>query len=352
MKICVIGIVGIPASYGGFETLVENLVESDTAEFQIYCSSFHYPNKLKKYKRASLIYIPIRANGISSIFYDIASMIHAIVTGHRNFLVLGVSGAIFFPILRCFSSIKLVTNIDGIEWRRNKWNRLAKIFLKVSERIAINFSTHVVSDNDAITDYVSKEYKSSCKTIAYGGDHAIQSAIKKDIKNYIDNDKPYAIGLCRIEPENNIHIILDAFSITKLQIVFIGNWQHSIYGLELFKKYKSYKNITLLDPIYCIDTLYALRSSCSVYIHGHSAGGTNPSLVEMMHFSKPIIAYDCIFNRATMENKGYYFRDSSDLKKLINRFNKLSCGPEMKEIASRKYTWDIVNRKYLEMFNL
>lgn len=352
-EICIIGVVGVPASYGGFETLAERLVDSEKMIFTVYCSKKHYQEYPKEYKNAKLVYVPLDANGISSIIYDIFSMLHAIISGHKNFLILGVSGAIFFPILRCFPKVQIVTNIDGIEWQRDKWKGFAKIFLKFSEYLAVKYSHDVISDNSAITSYVSKSYKRDCKTIAYGGDHALRMISSNNFakKNTQHNYSSYALSICRIEPENNIHVILDAFTGSKLPIIFIGNWQKSSYGRELYSKYNNKFNISLLNPIYCLDTLFDYRASCSVYIHGHSAGGTNPSLVEMMHFSKPIIAFDCSYNRATMEDKGNYFFSSKDLTELLNKSDSLMSGDILVEIARRRYTWDIVRKEYLTFFN-
>jgi glycosyltransferase involved in cell wall biosynthesis len=352
MKICVIGTVGVPASYGGFETLVDRLIDSSSAEFYVYCSAKHYPDGVPEYKGAKLIYIPLNANGVASIFYDIFSMIHALFNGHKNFLVLGVSGAVFFPIVRLFPDIRLVTNIDGIEWQRDKWKGLAKIFLSFSEYFAVKFSTTVVSDNSAITEYAFKRYKRMCETIAYGGDHAVRAEMLGVVsgENKFHIDHYYALSICRIEPENNVHVILEAFSITGLHLVFIGNWESSDYGRSLYRRYKDNKNIVLLKPIYCLDVLHGYRVSCSVYIHGHSAGGTNPSLVEMMHFAKPIVAYDCSFNKATMEDKGNYFSCVDGLIKLLGKNTVLDDGVVLREIAQRRYTWDIVRTKYVELF--
>ena len=227
MKICVIGTVGVPATYGGFETLVENLIKKQLAEFYVYCSSKHYSQQIKEYNGAKLIFISLNANGVSSIFYDFFSITHALLVGHRNFLILGVSGAIFFPIIKLFPGARLVTNLDGIEWKREKWRGFAKNFLKLSEYLAVKFSDVVVSDNASITEYIKKKYKRDSRTIAYGGDHAIISPCSsKKLSNLGEELKyKYALSLCRIEPENNIHTILDAFTRSELPLIFIGNWK-------------------------------------------------------------------------------------------------------------------------------
>ncbi|MDA7787257.1 DUF1972 domain-containing protein [Gammaproteobacteria bacterium] len=353
MKIAVIGIVGLPASYGGFETLVEQLVDTNDAEFTVYCSSNRYKKKISTYKNANLIYIPLNANGVMSVLYDIVSIIHGIATGHRQFLILGVSGMVILPLLQVlFPKVKTVVNIDGCEWRREKFGMAAKLFLKYSESLAVKFATTVVADNQVISEDVSKRYRRSCELIAYGGDHALMTPHLKLSDNSLIFNHSFALSVCRIEPENNIHMILEAFSKSDLSIIFIGNWESSDYGRSLFSSYKDYKNIKLLMPIYCLETLYTYRSACAVYIHGHSAGGTNPSLVEMMHFSKSIVAYDCSFNRATMENRGDYFTDSDNLAHMLGNLTALDNGNALKEIAKRRYTWDIVRKQYLKLLQV
>ena len=352
-KICVIGTVGVPASYGGFETLVDKLIESNGVKFTVYCSSRHYTEKLNSYKNCQLVYVPfLKANGAMSVFYDIVSIIHALVVGHRNFLVLGVSGALIFPLLKLVPRVRLVTNIDGLEWRRSKWNKPAKFLLRFFEKIAVKFSDSIIADNDAISDYVHAEYRCSCETIAYGGDHAVDVSTLSQASMHVDQPigKPYAFGLCRIEPENNVHIILEAFSKHGEQLIFVGNWNNSEYGKDLYKRFSNMKNMLLLDPIYCIDSLYNYRNNCLFYVHGHSAGGTNPSLVEMMHFGKLIVAYDCIFNRNTMENHGIYFDTVESLYQRLSLSIDGSDGEALLQVAKRRYMWRTVREQYINLF--
>lgn len=350
MKLAIVGSVGVPASYGGFETLVESLIGGDNNQYTVYCSGSYYEQRLATYKGAKLIYIPVNANGPMSILYDILSCFHAVLVGHRNILMLGTSGAIVIPVLRLvFPTVKLVVNIDGIEWRRGKWQGFAKKFLKFSEAMAVKYSTTLVADNDAIANYVAKVYQRECVTIAYGGDHALAKLSKSHRFPDLDVDRRYALALCRIEPENNVHIILQAFAKSQQELVFIGNWQSSDYGKKLQDKYSANLNLRLLNPIYDVEVLSVYRNNCCAYIHGHSAGGTNPSLVEMMHFSKPVIAFDCVYNRATLENKGSYFQTVDDLSQQIE-IEDYGSDPEMQEIAQRRYTWKIIKHQYLSLF--
>lgn len=355
-KIAIIGTVGVPANYGGFETLAENLVRYHDAThindtLTVYCSSKSYAARTPAYLSAHLTYLPLNANGVQSIPYDIWSLLSAVWNRHDVILLLGVSGAIVLPLVRIFSSARIVTNIDGIEWRREKWQGIAGKFLHFSEKMAVRFSHEVISDNDAIAEYVKNAYGLDSHVIAYGGDHAI--AVESVSVDELGLPNSYAFSVCRIEPENNVHIILDAFSrIPSHALVLVGNWGYSVYGHALKEQYGSFSNLFLLDPIYDLAKLKSLRSSASFVIHGHSAGGTNPSLVEAMHFGKPVIAFDCNYNRSTTEGKAFFFKCGEDLIQLMDAMDAgkaCSVGGDMFEIAVRKYTWNIVAQQYFAL---
>lgn len=348
-NVSVIGTVGIPACYGGFESLVQNLVDyqSEDVRYHVFCSAHVYPEQIAYYKKASLSYLPLRANGVSSIPYDILSLILCLWKKPDVTLILGVSGCLFLPIYRWFSSSRIVTNIDGLEWRRDKWGKLARTFLKLSERLAVRFSDVVIADNQAIADYVRSEYGVESEVIAYGGDHAL-------LPDHVmpDEKEDYYLSLCRIEPENNVALILEAFVHSNEKLRFVGNWDTSAYGRELKSRYGHYENIEIIDPVYDITALFKLRSQCKGYVHGHSAGGTNPSLVEAMQFGMPIYAFDCTFNRYTTDSKAVYFADSSSLKDLLmhGRAVALALGASMKQIATDKYQWRCIVDRYEKTF--
>ena len=352
-KIAIIGTVGLPAAYSGFETLVENLVRFHAAnqlpgQLTVYCSKSRFKTHPSEYLGAQLVYLPLNANGPSSIIYDIWSMLHAIWNRSDVLLVLGVSGALALPLLRALSNARIVTNIDGIEWKREKWQGIAKGILRISEWFAVKFSHVVVADNEGIVEHVQTTYGASSLMIAYGGDHALADATKP----YDGPPLPekYALAICRIEPENNVGMIVEAFVGNEaLPLVFIGNWNNSEYGRGIRNQFMNAPGVHLLDPIYDLDTLLHIRQSANVYIHGHSAGGTNPSLVEAMHFGMPILAFDCKFNRYSTFNSALYFVHQSDLKEKIENIEKLNpdkIGKMMKILANDHYVWDKVADKY------
>lgn len=355
MKISIVGCAGVPAAYGGFETLAENLVlyrercDLD-AELTIFCSARGQGEKLPQFHGSRLEYLPLPANGLSSIAYDVCSMALAVRGRSDVILVLGVSGAIALPLVRCFRHVRVITNIDGIEWRRAKWGWLARHFLRFSEWLAVHCSHMVVADNQGVADHVANSYGVACTVIAYGGNHAMEAAARS-YSGVLPGR--YAFALCRIEPENNVEMILEAFSrMPELPLVFVGNWDASVFGRKLRARYRDFRHLLLVDPEYDPGILKTLRMGACFYVHGHSAGGTNPSLVEMMHFGAPIVCYDCIFNRHTTHDQALYFADVMGLMSVVAGLDAETgskVGARMSKLAQRHYTWNEVGAAYFRV---
>lgn len=353
-RVAIIGTQGVPAHYGGFESLVENMIGencSPNIQYTVFCSSKDMKSQMDMYKGAKLKYVGLHADGAESISYDVISMMKCI-RGYDVILVLGVSGCLFMPILRILTKAKIIVNIDGLEHRRAKWGKVARWVLRQSEAMAVRWADCIVADNKGIQDYVTETYGKPSVLIAYGGDHVLRKVDEEKqreiLQKYGVEAGEYSVCVCRIEPENNSHVILEAFSQTGRDLVFVGNWERSEYSRELKQRYTKYQNIRLVDSVYDLDTLFTLRSNCDCYVHGHSAGGTNPSLVEAMFFGKPILAYDVIYNRETTENQAYYFKDSQELASLLLLADKH--GSRMSEIAGRRYTWAHIAKQYEELY--
>jgi glycosyltransferase involved in cell wall biosynthesis len=356
-KISIVGTVGVPASYGGFETLAEQLVDFNSRleephNLSIYCESVKYPERRKEFNGARLFYVPLRANGTQSVIYDIVSLVHSCLIRSDVVLLLGHGGSFIIPLLKLITKSKFITNIDGIEWRRDKWNWFARLFLRKSESFAVRFSDFVIADNDVIREYVEYEFGRSCDVIEYGGDHAL--AAEPKLRSQLDLPPEYALSLCRIEPENNVEMILTAFSTSDVPLVFVGNWGNSAYGKNLKDRFSDYPNIYILNPIYEPSELRAVRDRAFLYIHGHSAGGTNPALVEMMHFKIPILAHGCSFNRESTEDKAIYFTSAAEISAHLSRLDhsdNLDLGNEMYQIAQRRYTWSVIGKAYYDLID-
>lgn len=356
-KVAIIGTAGVPARYGGFETLAHQLVKQLNQQFQlsVYCSNKYYAKseRTKYWNGARLFHLPLNANGLQSIFYDFISIIHALFYAD-TLIVLGVSGGVLIPFVKLFTNKKIIVNIDGLEWRRGKWSKPVKKFLKFSELLAVRFSDADVTDNLSIKKYTAINYKTLSHLIEYGGDHTVAPPLNRaDYDKYTFLTTPYAFKVCRIEPENNVHLILETFAkLSEKTLVIVGNWENSVYGRNLKEKYSKQSNIHILAPIYEQVELDKLRSHCYVYLHGHSAGGTNPSLVEAMYLNLPIVAFNVSYNVATTENQAFYFRNSNELSRLLET-KKIEDYHEnskrMKAIAERRYTWKVIAQKYANL---
>jgi glycosyltransferase involved in cell wall biosynthesis len=351
MKLAIVGTQGIPNNYGGFETLAEYLVEYLAKEIDItvFCSSKDIDVKLPYYKGAKLKYIPVTSHGSFGIVYDSISLLLA-ATKYDKILFLGFGGGFVMPFLKKYKS-KIILNIGGLDWKREKWSTFAQKVIKRAEEQLVKNSGNIVSDNLGIQQYIKEEYGKESILIAYGGDQAKKREITKDwLRKYLFLKSDYAFSVTRIQPDNNIDMILEAFADqTILPLVMVGNWDSSSYGKETRAKFSGKENLILLDAIYDREKLDVLRSNCKIYIHGHSAGGTNPSLVEAMHLGLPVFAFASGYNEYTTKNKAIYFRDKAELISLINKYRLINLeqiGNNLKQIAEKDYVWSLIADKY------
>ena len=355
-RISLVGIVGVPANYGGFETFAEYLSRyiDDDFELTVYCSGKGVTDKRAVFEKAKLKYIPLKATGVQSVPYDVICLMDSLFACDVM-LVLGSSGALILPLIKLFSSKKIVFNMAGLEWKRSKWNRFAKSFLKWSEKIAVKYSDVIVVDNRGLQEYIMDEYGVNSEVIAYGGDQVSKRVLSADLTTqYPFLSQPYYAAVARVQPDNNIDLILEAFkTLPDKQIVFVGNWDASEYGLNLKVKYHKFENLHLLSPIYDLTVLDQIRSNCIGYIHGHSSGGTNPSLVEAMHLEIPIYAFDINFNRYTTQGLAFYFSDASQLRDVLKNGTsemKAMSIIKMKELAQESYCWRSIVEQYEAVF--
>lgn len=358
LNVAIIGVVGVPARYGGLETMAHHFVLNlaDQYNITVYNSATKYEPEERKpeWNGARIKYLPFKANGAQSVIYDITAMLHAIWK-NDVLVVLGVSGCIILPLLKLlFRSKKILVNIDGLEWRRPKWGAFPSAYLKLAEKLSIKYADRIIADNDGIKAYVHEVYgREQADMIAYGGDHAESAEIlPKDRVSYPFLEGKYAVKACRIEPENNIEMILEGFSRFKdISLVILGNWNDSAFGRNMRATYGKYEHIYLLDFIRDKRILDMLRSNAYVYLHGHSAGGTNPSLVEAMNLQLPTIAFDCIFNRESTENQALFFKDADQLLQLLEALTdeqRHALGETLQEIAQRRYTWKVISDQYAQ----
>jgi glycosyltransferase involved in cell wall biosynthesis len=353
----VVGIVGLPGQYGGFETLVDNLIESDelvASGVVVYCEAAVVKETGSTYKGVTLRPLIWKANGWQSIVYDAQGMFVASLKG-ADVLILGASAAFFLPFLRLFfPRTRFFINMAGLEWKRSKWGRIAKFIIKLNEWASARFAHKLIADNEGLVEYVKKKYNVDAVYIAYGGDQYLDQ--KEDETVFTEWNLPagqFDFAMARAQSDNNLELILDAYTQSGETLVFISNWDSSQFGKAMRIKYSGISNLHLVGPIYDLGKVKAIQLRTRLYVHGHSAGGTNPALVEAMWAGLPTFAYDVSFNRHTTDQKALYFANSADLVKLIKSFDRdwaNVCGVTLREIAQRKYRWSNVRIAYLNLF--
>lgn len=291
--------------------------------------------------------MPFRANGSASMVHDAIAMLHAaLIVKADTMLVLGYSGAWFLPVIRALRPrMRIVTNVDGMEWRREKFARATRLLLRVLEWFAVHLSHEIIADNAALVEMIRSLYGIDATMIAYGGDHTLVAPAAHTAPSPLPPG--YALSVARIEPENNSHVILAAFAASGAPLLSIGNWSNNEYGRRLKQEYGAVSNLVLIDPVYDLEKLSGLRTNAGFYVHGHSVGGTNPSLVEAIFHHERILAFDCVFNRASLGGSGGYFQDEMALRAMIGDPDIGLIGADALQNLRESYLWNRIVKRYV-----
>jgi glycosyltransferase involved in cell wall biosynthesis len=351
-SIHIIGIVGVPGNYGGFETLTDNLLDSEVMQRQgiiVYCEAAVAQAQNGVYKGATLRALRWKANGWQSIFHDTVALWSASRKG-GVVLVLGTSATFWLPLLRrLFKCNRYIVNMAGLEWSRSKWGPLAKQLLRYNEEVAAKSAHRFIADNQGLVDYVLKTYGRKADLIAYGGDQFVNVLADRSV--FLDYSLPpvYDFAMARAQVDNNLEMIIQAYIRQGSSLVFVSNWDSNEYGRSLRERYKGIPNLHLIGPVYDIAKVKALHARVRLYVHGHSAGGTNPVLVEAMWAGLATAAFDVNFNRYTTRGKAFYFDSSTDLEHLLMSISQKSlddCGVTLRKTAEANYSWHSIRSAY------
>ncbi len=365
-KLSIIGSRGIPANYGGFETFAEQLFLSlknkyNELDLTVVCDddTRMINNAQDKINNIKLIYSKYSKSDNPLRFYFDSMLLS------RNSditIACGTGIGLFVPFNKFLRS-KLIINSDGIEWKRTKWPLTKRFFVKFLEWLTIIFSDAVICDSKGMFNYFHKRYKwkKNLYIIEYGANKnkyltQDNTQIDEILKKYNISKYNYHLVVCRLEPENNIDMIIKGFnnSTTTKPLVIIGNILSTKY-VEYLKNIAN-NNVLFLGGIYDKDELLLLRSRAFTYIHGHSIGGTNPSLLEAMGSKNLCICHDNVFNRETTRNNGLYFKNKQDLEDLfeyvedVNNFKNINkFKHEVYKLILEYYNWDNISEKYYQI---
>lgn len=357
MKIAIIGTRGIPNYYGGFEQFAEYVAVGLVGkghDVTVYNSHTH-PYQENEFKGVKIIHCKDPEDNIGTAGQFIYDLNCILDSRKRNFdiiLQLGYTSSSIWSRLFPKKSI-LTTNMDGLEWKRTKYSRKVQKFLLYAEHLAVKHSDFLISDSVGIQSYIKGKYAKDSVFIPYGA-HVFENHNVNALAEYELEEYQYDLLIARLEPENSIEIILDGVSQSSCIRPFLVIGKHETkFGEFLKNKFKSDKRIQFLGGIYNQDKLNNLRYFSNVYFHGHTVGGTNPSLLEAMASSAFICAHDNIFNRAILNEDAHYFHASKDVSVLLENQSKI----DNKELIVRNidkikklYTWDKIVDQYEQHF--
>ncbi len=322
MKIAITGTRGVPNNYGGFEQCAENLavlLAEAGHEVTVYNPHYHaYNQPVFNKVKITKCWNPEKKFGTAGNFiYDYLCMKDALKNNCDILLALGyTTSSVFFPFLKKRKSV-LVTNMDGLEWKRDKWNSAVKKLAKWFESLGARYSDFLVADNNEIKKYLENEYKKKSTYIGYGAE-IFEKPDESALKKYSVNVRNYDVLIARLEKENNIETILDGIVLSGSTIPFLVIGNHLTgYGEVLKSKYRNNGVIKFIGGIYNQSDLNNIRYYSRFYFHGHSVGGTNPSLLEAMAAMSYIIAHDNPFNRDVLQQHALYFADPAAIKNLL-----------------------------------
>ncbi|RLD45718.1 MAG: glycosyltransferase family 1 protein [Bacteroidetes bacterium] len=356
MKIGILGTRGIPNRYGGFEQWAEQLSQGLVqrgCEVTVYNSHFH-PYRKKDFYGVEIIrkWDPKTIGLASQFIYDLLCILSARKKNFDTIIQLGYTTSSVWAWLLP-KKAKVLYNMDGIEWKREKYKGIVKSFLKYAEQLAVNNSDVIIADAKPIKRYFEKKYDTNVEYIAYPAKifDSPESAVLKKHKLSRNN---YSLLIARFQPDNNLEMIIKGTVASKstLPLLIVGDYDNK-YGRHLLKKYKD-KRIVFLGKIFDKKELDNLRYFSSIYFHGHSAGGTNPSLLEAMATSCIICAHNNEFNKSVLDNDAWYFTHEDDISALLNsendRGDKANWIENNLDKLRNNYNLDVIINDYQKLF--
>lgn len=365
MKIAVLGIRGLPANYSGFETCANHTTSywSDNGhEVLVYCRKNRYNEQPKYFGKVRLKYIgQFSSKNFETLSHTFISILHLCFFNRKikNVHLYNTGNALFLPILKLFGK-KVLISVDGIEWKRDKWGKLAKTMYKVGEWFAIKMADDIIVDNKEIEDYYTINYNKKTSLIAYGSKEVILDSTKAS--HYLNTNqlvaKKYFIFIGRLVPEKGVDNLIKAYKNlnTDFPLVIIGDdHSDSDYKKSLFEEQS--ESIRLIGFKFG-DEYEQLLSNALMYVSASHLEGTSPSLLAAMGAKVCSLVNGIPENKYTIEDAAFTFseNDYNDLTKvwqeLIDEPNKISEMGEKGYVHVKKnYDWEKISNQYIERFN-
>lgn len=346
-----IGTRGVPARYGGFETAVEEVGQRLAArghEVIVFCRGAE--ERLSTYRGMQLIHLPaMKRRTLETLSHTAASVAHPVLNGVDAAILFNAANAPLLPVLRA-RRIPVATHVDGLEWKRAKWGPLGRRYYRFAESLAVRASDVVIADAHAIADYYRHQFGVASRVIAYGAPELANIEPTKLAALGLGS-REYHLVVARFERENHVlEIVRDYVSSSaRRPLVVIGSAPYADQYTAQIEQAADAR-VRLLGGVWDQDLLNQLYAHCLTYLHGHSVGGTNPSLLRAAGAGAPTVAYDCVFNREVIGEDGRFFDRPGSLARQVEEAENhpeafVALGAAL-QLASRRYNWDQVAAEY------
>jgi glycosyltransferase involved in cell wall biosynthesis len=358
MRVALVGTRGVPARYGGFETCVEEVgrrLADRGHDVVVYCRSLpgSTGTPTAAYRGMRLVHLPAaRKRSLETLSHTTLSIGHLLT--HRRpdaAIVFNAANAPLLPGLRA-ARIPVATHVDGLEWKRAKWGGAGRRYYRAAESLAVRWSDALIADAQGIADYYRAEFDADTDLIAYGAPLLEVGADR--LAELGLQSRGYHLVVARFEPENHVDLIVAGYrtSSATLPLIVVGS---APYADEYTARVHSLadERVRFLGGVYDQDLLDQLYSNAATYLHGHSVGGTNPSLLRAIGAGAATIAYDVSFNREVLDSAGRFFTSAADVSARLVEAEADPRGTEACRRAARsraaRYDWEDVANRYEEL---
>lgn len=360
MRFAMIGTRGVPARYGGFETAVEEIGSRLVArghEVVVYCRNAG-SDRPAHHLGMELVHLPAaHRKSLETLSHTALSVAHLVAQGPGTdaAIVFNAANAPFVPALRA-RGVPVAVHVDGLEWKRSKWQGAGRRYYRVVEGLAVRWADALIADAEGIAQYYASEFRAPTELIAYGA--PIQEQPGSDRLPELDlSPLGYHVVVARFEPENHVREIVAGYtrSTARLPLVVVGSAPYSsTYTAEIEALAAADPRVRLLGGIWDQDQLDQLYANALTYLHGHSVGGTNPSLLRAMGAGTAVLAHDVSFNREVLGGWGRFFDGPGAVRRLLEEAEcqpgrMVATGAALREHARQRYDWDDVAMRYESM---
>jgi glycosyltransferase involved in cell wall biosynthesis len=354
MRIALIGTRGVPARYGGFETAVEE-IGSRLADAGHRVTVYARERGPAEYRGMRVKYLPtVRTKYTDTLAHSFLSVGHALLARPDAAIVFNAANAPPATLLR-LTGIPYALHVDGLEWRRAKWSGVGRTYYLMAERLAVRTANALIADSRGISEYYADRYGVETELIAYGAPiKDLDERVGQRLSELDLGVGRYHLVVARLEPENHVLEIVKGFSLSnaRFPLIVAGSAAYGDqYRRQLEELAAEDPRVRLIGPVWDQELLDSLYLGCATYLHGHSVGGTNPSLLRASGAGAPVVAFDVPFNREVIGADGLYFRTPGELPPLIEDAERRHeehrlRGCRLRESILARYNWDEVAAAY------